>query len=98
MAMSVECISREILPNGDAKVSLYDSQTGDQWDEVIVGYMDDEPDTTPLFRVTYFSFFHRPIHHVNLTLAGKDQMVFQGRQEQKKVVVTLMTEDEPDTF
>ena len=51
-----------------------------------------------MFRVTYFSFWQQPQHLENLSLEDKDEAVFEGQQQQYKVVVTLMDEEQPTTY
>lgn len=55
-------------------------------------------DETSLFRVTYFSMWSNPQHVENLSRRDIEQVVQDGLHQQYKVVVTLMTEDEPNDW
>ena len=51
-----------------------------------------------LYRVSAFSAWAKPEHHPNLTVDEKDDLVWELRDQQYKVVVTFMDEPEPTSF
>ena len=48
-------------------------------------------------RVTYFSFWESPQHFI-VPEEDVEELVYQGKNSQYKVVVTDADEDEPTTF
>ncbi len=48
-----------------------------------------------MYRVTYFSNWEKPQHFEGLTAEEQYRLVVEGRDQQYKVFVTLMTESAP---